>query len=196
MNQARKLLSTLSLRQQISIIAAIAAATATLPAAATAGKPFIFDHESFTDGPNPGSWCGVVDGTEITTGTFTFRQDASGAFHATQQQTSVFTASATGKSIEVSAAGVDMGAAVDNGDGTVTFTEKTSGLAVTFKVPNGPILKDTNGKPLLGAGVIDDVATFDIATGDLISFQETVAGPHPQRDGVDVCTPTIAYLNS
>ena len=183
-------------KRRIMIFAAIVAVAATLPAAATAGKPVILDHDSFVDGPNPGNWCGAVDGTEITTGTFTFRQDASGAFHATQRQKSVFTASATGKSIEVSAAGVDMGSGVDNGDGTMTFTEKTAGLAVTFKVPNGPILKDANGKPLLGAGVIDDVATFDIATGDLISFQETVRGPHPQRDGVDVCTPTIAYLTS
>ena len=181
---------------RITILAAIVAVAATLPAAATAGKPVIFDHQSFVDGPNPGAWCGVVNGTAVTTGTFTFRQDASGAFHATQRQTTVFTASATGRSIEVSLSGVDMGSGVDNGDGTVTFMEKTAGLAVTFKVPNGPILKDANGKPLLGAGVIDDVATFDIATGDLISFQETYHGPHPQRDGVDVCTPTIAYLTS
>jgi hypothetical protein len=183
-------------KRGITIFVAIVAVAAMLPAAATAGKPVIFDHESFVDGPNPGSWCGVVDGTRITTGTFTFRQDASGVFQATQQQKSVFTAAATGKSLEVSATGVDMGAFVDNGDGTVTFTENTAGLAVTYKVPNGPILKDVNGKPLVGAGVIDDVATFDIATGDLISFQETVHGPHPQRDGVDVCTPTIAYLTS
>jgi|SRR5579884_685216 len=183
-------------KRGITVFAAVVAFAATVAAAATAGKPVIFDHESFVDGPNPSSWCGVVDGTEVTTGTFTFRQDASGAFHATQQQTSIFTASATGKSLEVSAAGVDMGAGVDNGDGTMTFTEKQAGLAVTFKVPNGPILKAANGKPLLGAGVIDDVATFDIATGDLVSFQETVHGPHPQRDGVDVCTPTVAYLTS
>lgn len=183
-------------KRRITIFAAIVAVAATLPAAATAGKPVIFDHESFVDGPDPVSWCGAVDGTELTTGTFTFRQDASGAFHATQQQKSVFTASATGTSLEVSAAGVDMGAGVDNGDGTMTFTEKTAGLAVTYKIPNGPLLKDANGKPLLGAGIIDDVATFDIATGELISFQETYHGPHPSRDGVDVCTPTIAYLTS
>lgn len=183
-------------KRGITIFAAIVAVAATLPAAANAGKPVIFDHESFVDGPDPVSWCGAVDGTEVTTGTFTFRQDASGAFHATAQQTSIFTASATGKSLEVSAAGIDMGAGVDNGDGTMTFTEKTAGLAVTFKIPNGPILKDANGKPLLGAGVINDVATFDIATGDLISFQDTWNGPHPSRDGVDVCAPTIAYLTS
>jgi hypothetical protein len=182
-------------KRRITIFAALVAVAAALPAAATAGTPVILDHESFVDGPDPVSWCGVVDGTQTTTGTFTVRQDASGAFHATGTQTSVFTASATGKSLEVSSAGVDMGAGVDNGE-TVTFTEKTAGLAVTYKIPNGPILKDATGKPLLGAGVIDSVATFDIATGDLIAFQETWHGPHPSRDGVDVCTPTIAYLTS
>ena len=106
-------------KRGITIFAAIVAVAAMLPAAATAGKPVIFDHEYFVDGPNPGSWCGVVDGSRVTTD-FTFRQDASGVFHATQQQKSVFTAAATGKSLEVSATGVDMGAFVDNGDGTVS----------------------------------------------------------------------------
>jgi hypothetical protein len=44
--------------------------------------------------------------------------------------------------------------------------------------------------------LIDSVATFDIATGDLISLQETVHGPHPLREGVDICGPAIAYLTS
>jgi len=85
---------------------------------------------------------------------------------------------------------------VDNGDGTTTFTEHTSGLAVTFRIPGGPILKDAESKPLLGAGVIDTSVTIDNATGDIISSSETIHGPHPIRDGVDVCTPTIAYLTS
>ena len=182
-------------KRGITIFAAIVAVAAMLPAAATAGKPVIFDHESFVDGPNPGSWCGVVDGTRVTTGprVQAGRERRLPCDPAAEER---LTAAATGKSLEVSATGVDMGAFVDNGDGTVTFTEKTAGLAVTYKVRIVQILKDVNGKPLLGAGVIDDVATFDIATGDLISFQETVHGPHPQRDGVDVCTPTIAYLTS
>jgi len=37
---------------------------------------------------------------------------------------------------------------------------------------------------------------FEIATGDLISLRETVHGPHPFRDGVDICGPAIAYLTS
>jgi len=38
--------------------------------------------------------------------------------------------------------------------------------------------------------------TVDNATGDVISGSETVHGPHPLRDGVDICGPSIAYLMS
>jgi hypothetical protein len=180
----------------IAAAAAIVAVAAALPAAASADKPVIFDHGSFVDGPNPGTWCGVVDGTSIFSGTFTFRLDASGAFHATESVKGVFTASATGKALELAVADVDMGIGVDNGDGTTTFTEKSAGLVIRFKIANGPVLKDADGKPILGAGEISSVATIDNATGDLISLQETVHGPHPLRDGVDVCTPSVAYLTS
>jgi hypothetical protein len=174
----------------------VTAASAMLPAAVRAGQPVIRDHESFIDLPSPGDWCGAVNGMWSGSGTFTFRQDASGAFHATQVERSVFRADATGKSIELQSAGVDMGIGVDNGDGTTTFTEHTAGLAVTLRIPGGPILMDADGKPLLGAGVIDSVVTIDNATGDIITGSETFHGPHPIRDGVDVCTPAIVYLTS
>jgi hypothetical protein len=179
--------------------AVVAAAAAALPAAGLAGQPVLRDHESFVDPPSPGDWsCGepVVNGMWSGSGTFTFRQDASGAFHATQVERSIFTADATGKSIELQSAGVDMGIGVDNGDGTTTFTEKSAGLVIRFKIANGPVLKDADGKPILGAGGVSSVATIDNATGDLISLQETVHGPHPLRDGVDICTPSVAYLTS
>jgi len=181
---------------RMAIVAAVLATAVVFPAAGFAGEPVVFDHESFVEPPQPGDWCGVVQGTWSASGTFTYREDASGAFHATELERKVFTASATGKSIELQSAGVDMGAGVENGDGTVTFTEHTAGLAITIRIPGGPILKDANGKPLIGAGIIDSVVTFDITTGDLVSFDETFHGPHPLRDGVDICTPAAAYLTS
>lgn len=182
-------------RLRIAAAAAVVSAVAAIPAVAFAGHPVVSDHGSFVDGPYAQNFCGV-DGSQIDTGRFTFKQDASGAFHATETFKGVFTASGTGKSLELSAAGVDMGNAVDNGDGTATFTEHTAGLVLKFKIPNGPTLKDADGHPIIGAGLIDTVATFDIATGDLISLEETVHGPHPLRDGVDICGPSIAYLTS
>ena len=89
-------------KRTIAIAAAVvAAAAAALPAAGFADQPLFRDHESFVDPPSPGDWCGAVNGTWSDSGTFTFRQDASGAFHATQVERSVFTADATGTSIEV-----------------------------------------------------------------------------------------------
>jgi hypothetical protein len=182
-------------RKRIAVAAAVVVAAAAVPAVGLAGKPVVRDHGSFTDGPYAADFCGVP-GTQIDSGTFTFKQDASGAFHANETFKGVFTADATGKSLELSGASLDKGVIVDNGDGTATLTEKNAGLVLKFKIPNGPVLKDADGKPLIGAGVVDTVATFDIATGDLLSIQETWHGPHPLRDGVDVCGPSIAYLTS
>jgi hypothetical protein len=183
-------------KARIAIFTAVVAVAAALPVTGLAGQPVVRDHESFVDPPSPGDWCGAVNGMWSGSITFTFRQDASGTFRATQVVRSLFVADGTGKSLEMQGAGVDMGTGVDNGDGTTTFTEHTAGLAVTFRIPGGPILKDADGKPLLGAGVIDSSVTIDNATGDFISGSETYHGPHPIRDGVDVCTPTIAYLTS
>src|SRR5512133_555052 len=111
-------------KRRIAIAAAVVAvAAAALPAAGFAGQPLFRDHESFVDPPSPGDWCGSVNGMWSGSVTFTFRQDANGAFRATQVARSVFTADATGRSLEQQSAGVDMGTGVDNGDGTTTFTE-------------------------------------------------------------------------
>lgn len=176
------------------IVAALATAVV-VPAIALAGKPVVFEHDSFVDGPNPANFCGV-EGTSVESGNFTFRLDANDAFHATEVFKSVFTATATGRSLETSSAGGDMGVGTDNGDGTVTFAEQNAGLVLKFRIPNGPLLKDADGKPIVGAGELTNVATFDIATGDLISIEESWHGPHPLRDGVDICGPAIAYLTS
>jgi|SRR5436309_1473227 len=179
----------------VAAVAVVGAALA-VPTAGLGAQPVIRDHGTFIDGPNPSTWCGTVSGVRTDSGTFTFMQDASGAFHATGSFKGSFTASATGKTLEFADAGVDMGTGVDNGDGTTTFTEHSAGLAIRFKTVNGGVLKDADGKPILGAGMIDSAVTFDNATGDLISVRETVRGPHPLRDGVDICGPSVAYLTS
>ena len=181
---------------RLAAVVVVVGAALAVPAAGLGAQPVIRDHESFVDGPNPSTWCGTVNGMQTDSGTFTYREDASGAFHATESVKATFTATATGKSLEQAAAGVDMGAGVDNGDGTTTFTEHSAGLAIRFKTGDGGILKDADGKPILGAGSIDTVVVFDNATGDVISFRETVNGPHPLRDGVDICGPSVAYLTS
>jgi hypothetical protein len=42
--------------------------------------------------------------------------------------------------------------------------------------------------------VFNSTETFDIATGDLLSFTSSFHGPHLVAEGVDVCGPSVAYL--
>jgi hypothetical protein len=83
---------------------------------------------------------------------------------------------------------------IDNGDGTFSFVANGTGLVLQFKIPNGPLLKDADGKPLRGAGELTTTDIFDAATGDYITTTESWHGPHPLRDGVDICGPSVAYL--
>jgi hypothetical protein len=184
------------MRKLIGVIGVVAAAFGALvPALGLAGPPVVNDHGSFSDGPYATTFCGVP-GTQIDTGMFHFLQDASGAFVGTETFSGLFTASATGKSLQLSSADTDRGALTDNGDGTGTFTERDSGLVLQFKIPNGPVLKDADGKPILGAGILNTVVTIDLASGDVLSAEQSWHGPHPLRDGVDICGPAIAYLLS
>ena len=69
---------------RVAAVVVVIGAALAVPAVGLGGQPVIRDHGSFTDGPNPSTWCGTVAGTETASGTFTYREDASGAFHATE----------------------------------------------------------------------------------------------------------------
>jgi hypothetical protein len=170
-----------------------AALAAIVPTLGLAGKPVVNENAKFTEGPYASNFCGVP-GTQIDSLVVHYMEDATGGFRVNEIFQGVFTATATGKSLELAGSGVASVTATDNGDGTVTFDEQDSGLALKFKVPNGPVLTDADGKPLLGAGILTSTATFDTATGDLLAIEESWHGPHPLRDGVDICGPAIAYL--
>jgi hypothetical protein len=144
------------------------------------------------DGPYATDFCGVA-GTAVDTFTFTERDDGIDAL-INENEGQVFTASATGRSIETSSSGVFKGHLEDNGDGTLTFSEKDVGLSLQFKIVNGPTLKDADGKPLIGAGTLSMTVTFDPVTGEVVSFDQSWNGPHPLRDGVDICAPVVSYL--
>jgi hypothetical protein len=178
-------------------LAATAALAVALPALGLAGSPVVNGHFSFTSDPYAHSWCGVVDGTAVDSVVEHFWQDASGQFIDNVRFTSVFTATASGKSVESSAATTTkVNGPIDNGNGTFSFVASGTGLVLQFKIPNGPVLKDADGKPLRGAGELTTTDIFDAATGDYISTTESWHGPHPLRDGVDICGPSVAYLTS
>jgi hypothetical protein len=175
----------------VSVLSAIAV----VPALGVTGRPVVNDLIHFADPPGPlDTWCGSVVGRYSDAGVEHYMQDASGNFIDTVHFTSTFTAEATGKSLEANGTGTARSSGpIDNGDGTVSLVTQFTGLALQFKVPNGPILKDASGKPLLGAGEVTTTDVFD-AAGNYITTTESWHGPHPLRDGVDICGPSNAYL--
>jgi hypothetical protein len=175
-------------------LAGFAALAAAVPALGLAGNWVVNDHYSFTTDPFPTTFCGI-DGTEVDTVVENLKVSED-SFMDNGHFTGLFTAAATGKTLELSASPTSKGKLTDNGDGTLTFSEQDTGLVLKFKIPNGPVLEDADGKPILGAGVLSTAITIDASTGDVISVEESSHGPHPLREGVDICGPAIAYLTS
>jgi hypothetical protein len=163
---------------------------------ASAAQPVVSVHGgSITYGPDPATWCDEVDGTAVQTAVVQFRADARGNWLQNARTTYVFTATATGKSVQYSSAGLVRAGEIDNGDGTITFVSKGAGVDLLFKIPNGPTFKSASGQPLRRAGESDVRTTIDTSTDELVSFTESVHGPDPfDDDGVDVCALTVAYL--
>jgi hypothetical protein len=102
---------------------------------------------------------------------------ADGTSKAEAQVNQVFTSAATGKSVLLFFAFQFVRAApIDNGDGTLTFTDTSEGLQEKLKLPNGTILSRD-------AGSVTVTDTFDATTGDFLG--ETISpvnGPHPDLD--------------
>jgi hypothetical protein len=182
-------------KRLLIVIVGVAAFSAAVPLLGLAEAPAVNDHYSFTSDPYSTSWCGVIDGTAVDNIVEHYMQDANGNVVDNVRLTSVFTATASGKSLESSAATTTrVKGPIDNGDGTVSFVANFTGLVLQFKIPNGPVLKDVDGKPLLGAGVLTVTDIFDAETGAYTTTTESWHGPHPVRDGVDICGPSIDYL--
>jgi hypothetical protein len=129
-------------------------------------------HDTFAD-----NICGI-DGTSVVNGVENFRQSADGSFTDIVSLKQIFTATASGKSIEIQVAQQLTGSdtPIDNGDGTVTFVNTFKGLPEKLKIPHGPVLSRD-------AGVVTFHTTFNATTGEFIS--QTLSGekgPHPDLD--------------
>ena len=150
-----------------------------VPASALAAKPLIF-HAHILDELSDVDVCGInVD--VVVEGVFTDKVflDAEGnfvRFSSTYSVKQTFTAD-NGKSVLVQGTGqITSGTPiVDEAAGTITFVETFKGLPEKIKTPKGPVL-------LRDAGVISFVDTFDLETGEFISSEIVVKGPHPEAD--------------
>jgi hypothetical protein len=176
----------------VVLASALVAATTVL---GFTGSPVV--NQQFRPPPDvhPQTWCGEVEGTAVDTVVEHYMQDANGNIIDNVRFTSLFTATATGKSILSSASTTTRSTGpIDNGDGTISFITQITGLTLKFQIPNGPILKAADGEPILSAGVLTIEDVFDAATGDYITTNVTFHGPHLLREGVDICGPSLAYL--
>lgn len=159
--------------RKLIVIASCALAAAALPALALAAAPVFQEHVNFTSDPYADNLCGIP-GTAVddVVAIFTLYED--GASLERGNVLTVFTATATGKSVEIRSAGArQRSAPIDNGDGTYSILVQVTGPSPIFKLPNGPAI-------VLDVGLVQFRITFDSATDQFLSFEVLrVEGPRP-----------------
>jgi hypothetical protein len=156
-----------------ALLAALTALTV-LAGTALGARPIEQFHDHFTDSFSD-AICGIpVDVDIVVTDNFSLYAD--GSFKDTASVMQTFTNPATGASVVVSSGGQVTGTAiVDEEAGTITFLTSFIGLPERIQTPEGPVLTRD-------AGLITFADTFDLVTGEFISTEITVKGPHPEAD--------------
>jgi hypothetical protein len=164
-------MSGLSLRQALAAAFAVAVV---LPAAALAAKPVERFHDNFRETFSD-EICGIpVNG--VVAGVDNFFVYADDSFKDTSSVKTTLTNPDNGKSVRVSNAGQVTGTAIiDEQAGTITFVTTFKGLPEKIQTAHGRVL-------LRDAGVITFADTFDLETGEFISSDVIIKGPHPEAD--------------
>jgi hypothetical protein len=162
-----------------ALVVALVAAFAILPAGALGAKPEIF-HTHFLDTEEDVDVCGITVDI-VAEGVFTdkafFDQEGNFVrFISTASATSTLTAE-NGKSVIIQNAGqfTDVEPLVDEEAGTITFFTTFKGLPEKIQTEHGRVL-------LRDAGIATFVDTFDLETGELISSDVVIKGPHPELE--------------
>ncbi len=156
-----------------AVVAAVVACVL-LPAGALAAKPVEQFHDHFTDSFTE-DICGIQVNTElvVTDNFFVYADDS---FKDTSSVMATFTNPENGQSVVLSNAGQVTGTAiVDEEAGTISFVTTYEGLPEKIQTAGGPVL-------LRDAGVISFIDTFDLETGEFISSDVVIKGPHPEAD--------------
>jgi len=149
-------------------IAVFAVAMASSASAAPIASHF---HTALSDSNPNDNVCGI-DGSSVVTGTLNVQSFADGTSWAEIHFAYVFTAAASGKSIQISGSDRNGGITTDNGDGTFTAISTFKGLPQKLSLGNGRTLSRD-------AGNVTFIQTFD-ADGNLLSqVLSPLHGPHP-----------------
>jgi hypothetical protein len=157
-------------------LVALVTALVVLPAPALAAQPIEQFHDHFTDSFSD-EICGIpVDvGLVVTDNFFVYADDT---FKDTSSVKTTFTNPENGKSVVVSSAGQITGPppVVNDEAGTITVLTSYKGLPEKIQTAHGAVL-------LRDAGIITFADTFDLETGEFISFEIILnKGPHPEAD--------------
>ena len=157
-----------------ALVVTLIGAFAVLPGTASAAQPEQF-HDHFTDSFS-GDVCGIAVDIDVVV-TDNFFLFADGTFKDTSSVRTTFTNPENGSSVIVSSAGQVTGPPpiIDEEAGTITFLTSFKGLPEKIQTAQGPVL-------LRDAGVITFADTFDLETGEFISSETIVNGPHPEAD--------------
>jgi hypothetical protein len=156
------------------VLAAAILAALALPVSALAAKPVERFHDNFRD-TFADEICGIaVDGVAVGVDNFVVFADDS--FRDTSSVRVTLTNPENGKSIVISNAGQVTGTAiVDEDAGTITFVTTFKGLPEKIQTANGPVL-------LRDAGIAVFTNVFDLETGELLSTDVSLKGPHPDAE--------------
>ena len=146
---------------------------AALPAVGLAAAPVVNEHGNFTSDPYADNWCGI-NGIGVDRVVAHYKEDASGASIESVNITEFFTATESGKSMEVRSTGARRSSApIDNGDGTFSIIATNTGQSPGFKLPNGPPI-------VIDVGLVEFRLTFDSTTGGFVAFDVLrEKGQHP-----------------
>jgi hypothetical protein len=150
-----------------------------LPSLAAAARPIVNEHLRFTE-TFPEEICGIPGTSEIRV-VDNFKLYADGTFLDTAQFRNVFTATRTGKQVQIFSAGQTRGLdqPIDNGEGTITFVATFKGMPEKLSIFHGPTL-------LRDAGNVTVRTTFrENADGSVTLVSRDVTGekgPHPDLD--------------
>jgi hypothetical protein len=145
------------------------------PSTAFGAKPIEQFHDHFTDSFSD-EMCGIPVDVDIV-GTDNFFLYADDSFKDTGSFQATSTNPLNGQSIVISSGGQVTGPApiVDEEAGTITFLTSFLGLPEKIQTAQGDVL-------LRDAGVITFADTFDLETGEFISSEVTIKGPHPEAE--------------
>jgi hypothetical protein len=167
------------MRKLALALAGALALTLAMASGAVAAAPIINEHTRSTE-TFPDEVCGIPGMTTFSA-VDNFKLYADGTYLDTGRFEAVFTATESGKSVVIFAAGQTSGLAepIQNPDGTVTFIDTYKGLPEKLSIPGGPTL-------LRDAGVVTLTTTFrPLPNGEFEFVSQTFSGehgPHPDLE--------------